>query len=288
MCASCGWDFLLKKIGEKERLLNYLGGLTKKKGRWIEEVNLKLRLSKLQFPIERELAKFLEESNGTTSTDIRLAEALAKYPELLECKTKSNAKARLQSIQVDKTQIPVAVIEAEEKLQEYLNIHWNETEFGKDWELKRGSSPLVTQGRYNTGDVGEIDLLAKHRRQPKWLVVELKKDSSGDKTLGQILRYMGWVKEHLAVENDQVEGIILARGIDKNLVYAIKCVPAVGLRLYRFGEEGKVFFMTPQAAELFDLLSLPKDQLAQRLTFEQLEQLRLKLEQASSSLQTSE
>ncbi len=85
---------------------------------------------------------------------------------------------------------------------------------------------------YPTG-IGRIDLLAKHRNEPRWLVVELKRNQSSDKTVGQVLRYMGWVKKHLAADEETVEGLVISHSGDEQLDYALAPVPAVKAKRYR-------------------------------------------------------
>jgi hypothetical protein len=74
-------------------------------------------------------------------------------------------------------------------------------------------------GKFNTGEVGEIDLLL--RNDNVILVIELKRKGIDD-TVGQILRYVGWVEEHLKKPKEKVYGVIVAQEIDKKLHYAIK------------------------------------------------------------------
>ncbi|MFO7776659.1 MAG: endonuclease NucS [Candidatus Hydrogenedentota bacterium] len=80
--------------------------------------------------------------------------------------------------------------------------------------------------------IGRIDLLAKHRNEPRWLVVELKRNQSSDKTMGQVLRYMGWVKQHLATDEQAVEGLVISRSRDEQLEYALSPVPNVTAKRY--------------------------------------------------------
>ena len=68
-----------------------------------------------------------------------------------------------------------------------------------------------------------------------YVVIELKKGKSSDVVVGQILRYMGWIKEHLC-ENDKqgVRGIIICRDRDERLDYALSMIKnIVEVRLYR-------------------------------------------------------
>ncbi|MBS0370836.1 MAG: DUF91 domain-containing protein [Proteobacteria bacterium] len=78
-------------------------------------------------------------------------------------------------------------------------------------------------------DVGPIDILATGNGD--FYVFELKLGRGPDAALGQILRYMGWVKEHLA-GNRSVFGIIIASDIGQKLRYAATQVPNVKLMEY--------------------------------------------------------
>jgi hypothetical protein len=78
-------------------------------------------------------------------------------------------------------------------------------------------------------DVGPIDILATGNGD--FYVFELKLARGPDSALGQILRYMGWVKKHLAGSN-MVFGIIVASDISEKLRYAATQVPNVRLMEY--------------------------------------------------------
>ncbi|HYS54320.1 MAG TPA: hypothetical protein VER58_11220 [Thermoanaerobaculia bacterium] len=61
---------------------------------------------------------------------------------------------------------------------------------------------------------------------------ELKKGRPSDQVGGQVLRYMGWVKEHLC-ENDQiVKGLVICRDPDPKLSYALRMANNVAIRYY--------------------------------------------------------
>ena len=49
--------------------------------------------------------------------------------------------------------------------------------------------------------------------------------------MGQLLRYMGWIKKHLAVDKD-VKGIIVANKMDEKIKYAVSMIPEVSLWEY--------------------------------------------------------
>jgi hypothetical protein len=86
-------------------------------------------------------------------------------------------------------------------------------------------------GRQYPTDVGVIDLLCK-RANGELLVIELKKSRVSDVVVGQISRYLGWVKKHIA-NGEQVKGLILSHKADEKLGYAVSAHPALSLRYFK-------------------------------------------------------
>ncbi len=79
-------------------------------------------------------------------------------------------------------------------------------------------------------DGGRIDLFAVDSAG-KFVVIELKLSQGRNKTLGQLLYYMGWVDQHLG--NGPCRGFIIAREITEELSVAVARVPGVQLATYR-------------------------------------------------------
>ena len=75
-----------------------------------------------------------------------------------------------------------------------------------------------------------IDILAQ-TPQGDFVVIELKVSRGYDRTVGQILRYMGWVRENLA-DGKSVRGVIVASQITDDLKLAASCVPDISLMEY--------------------------------------------------------
>jgi len=120
----------------------------------------------------------------------------------------------------------------ERHLHEFLRDNWNHVELGRDWVLYQEPGDEEAGYEYPC-DIGRIDLLAKHRNEPRWLVVELKRNQTSDQTVGQLLRYIGWVKRHLAEDGEQVHGMIICREADNALRYALSTLQNVELRRYQ-------------------------------------------------------
>ncbi len=127
--------------------------------------------------------------------------------------------------------VPDGSFVLEEHLHEFLVANWEATELSRNWALLEDEGDIVGS-YYNTGEVGEIDLLAKHRKKDRWLVIELKRSQTSDQTVGQVLRYMGWVRRKLAAGGD-VEGLIICQEIDKRIQYALDAQPSIRCMTYQ-------------------------------------------------------
>ncbi|HWY48895.1 MAG TPA: endonuclease NucS domain-containing protein [Bryobacteraceae bacterium] len=65
-----------------------------------------------------------------------------------------------------------------------------------------------------------------------YVVIELKVSRGYDRTVGQLRRYMGWIKMHHAEPAQAVRGIIVAREISEDLVLACSGLSDVALFEY--------------------------------------------------------
>jgi RecB family endonuclease NucS len=119
----------------------------------------------------------------------------------------------------------------ERHLHEFLRDNWEHTELGRDWDLFVEPDEDEVAGYEYPTSIGRIDLLAKHKKKNEWLVVELKRDQTADATVGQVLRYIGWVRQELA-KGESVRGLIIAHASDERLRYALSEVANVDLKLY--------------------------------------------------------
>lgn len=119
----------------------------------------------------------------------------------------------------------------ERHLQEFMRDNWDRLELGRDWAIYQEPGEPELGYEYPCA-AGRIDLLAKHRREPCWLVIELKRNQTGDETVGQVLRYMGYVKKNLAKPGEKTQGLIICHEIDEQIQYALSAVDNVNLMLY--------------------------------------------------------
>jgi len=79
--------------------------------------------------------------------------------------------------------------------------------------------------------MGPIDVLAVDSSDD-FYVFELKRGRSPDHAIGQLARYMGWVKQTIG-EGKRVNGVIVAKQIADNLRYAVSVMPNVTLFEYQ-------------------------------------------------------
>jgi hypothetical protein len=116
----------------------------------------------------------------------------------------------------------------EKQLEDFIIHNWENTELGKKFDLIIEEGELLSQ-QYRT-DIGPIDILAKDKKTNNYVVIELKKNQTSDDTVGQLARYMGWIRENK--KDDNVKGIIIAGSYDKKLDYALKVMNNIEVFLY--------------------------------------------------------
>lgn len=121
---------------------------------------------------------------------------------------------------------PGAGFAAEDHLRDFLAANLEKLEPG----LQVFVGPEGDDGVELSTDVGRIDILGI-AANGDLVVVELKVGRGQDAVVGQILRYIGWVRRHLA-QGRRVRGIVVAQEISEALRYAIGTVPDVTLKTY--------------------------------------------------------
>jgi len=114
----------------------------------------------------------------------------------------------------------------EKDLQNYLahNLSIIEPELTLFEEEEINGIEFPVGGRF-------IDILAVDR-QDNYVVVELKVSKGYDRVVGQLLRYMAWIKLHHADEGQSVRGVIVAREISEDLLLACSSVSDIELFEY--------------------------------------------------------
>lgn len=129
----------------------------------------------------------------------------------------------------DETETPEASFGLEFQLRDFIAQNLNAIDIrGK--RLKLYVDPTGRDGIEFPTAVGRIDILAVDGSNA-FFVFELKRARSPDRAIGQLARYMGWVRNTIGKDRD-VNGIIVAKEISDGLRYAVSVVPNVSLFEY--------------------------------------------------------
>lgn len=85
-------------------------------------------------------------------------------------------------------------------------------------------------GKEYPTEVGIIDILANNKNGD-FYVFELKLSRGADKALGQLLRYVGWIRANMA-KGKKVFGVIVANKMDTKIKYAVSATNDISLFEY--------------------------------------------------------
>jgi len=119
----------------------------------------------------------------------------------------------------------------ERQLEEFMIDNWDRTPLAKEWAIYSTADDPYAGSQFPT-DIGRIDILAVRRDKTGYLVVELKRGQTTDDTVGQALRYVGWIQKNLAEQGQTVEGLIIAHDAGKQAQYALLTLPNVKMMTY--------------------------------------------------------
>jgi RecB family endonuclease NucS len=109
----------------------------------------------------------------------------------------------------------------ERDLQNALRANIQQLEEGLD---------IVDGGAEVKVEAGFIDILAKDRNGT-WVVIELKAELTRPAAVAQILAYMGCVASQ---RGGNVRGILVGADFDQRVEFAVRAVPNLSLKRYRF------------------------------------------------------
>jgi hypothetical protein len=127
---------------------------------------------------------------------------------------------------------------SERALEEHLELHWDETPFGKSGVKLARREVHGWPCRQVFTPVNAIDLLGFESAARRWWVFELKRGRSADRVVGQVSRYLGWIGEERRGNRESVVGAIIVRKADPKLRYAVKANER--LSLWEFDDQLQV------------------------------------------------
>lgn len=119
---------------------------------------------------------------------------------------------------------PAGGFEWESQLEAYLVQEWG--------TLPLSSSLEIVGSQYSTSDRGRIDILCRNKDGSGYTVLELKRGLTGDAVVGQVMRYMGWVRANRVKGVESVSGIIICHDADPKLRAAVSVAPNVDVYTY--------------------------------------------------------
>lgn len=171
-----------------------------------------------------EMSQPLKNSAGSVGT----VSNITKYAEELEALLDGKKPPALTHS--DESVEDPSVFALEKHLEDFLVANWQYTELGQDYDIYTEDGELV--GQQYPSDTGPIDILAISKDKQTLLIVELKRGRASDNVVGQIQRYMGYVKHELCEEGQKVKGIIIALEDDLKLRRALSVTD--NIEFYRY------------------------------------------------------
>jgi restriction system protein len=172
-----------------------------------------------------EVSESLRNSAGSIGT----VSNISKYAEEIEGLISGSHPASI--ISTDETIEDPSIFALEKHLEDFLVQNWHHTELGKNYDIYEEDGEIV--GQQYPSDTGPIDILAISKDKKEILVVELKKGRVSDVVIGQIQRYMGYVQEELAEENQKVKGVVIAFEDDIKIHRALVVAPNIDFYTYK-------------------------------------------------------
>jgi restriction system protein len=172
-----------------------------------------------------EMSESLQNSTGSIGT----VSNISKYADEIESFISGSRPASI--ISTDETIEDPSIFALEKHLEDFLVQNWHHTELGKHYDIYEEDGEKV--GQQYPSDTGPIDILAISKDKKELLVVELKKGRVSDVVVGQVQRYMGYVLEELAEDNQKVRGAIIAFEDDVKIHRALAVAPNIDFYTYK-------------------------------------------------------
>lgn len=172
-----------------------------------------------------DMSEALQNSTGSIGT----VSDVSRYREELEKLIGGVVAHKLVS--TDETVEDASAFALEKHLEDFLVANWSQTELGRTHDIYEEDGQLVGQ-QYST-DTGPMDILAIRKDKKELLVVELKKGRASDVVVGQVLRYMGFVKQELAEPDQEVRGVVIALEDDQRIRRALAMTPNIDFYRYQ-------------------------------------------------------
>ncbi|QTV04849.1 endonuclease NucS domain-containing protein [Faecalibacter bovis] len=173
----------------------------------------------------------LRNSTGSVGTIANITQYASELDKLIGDVTQP------QLITTDATVEDPTVFALEKHLEDFLVKNWKYTKLGKIYDIYEVDGELV--GQQYPSDTGPLDILAISKDKTTLLVVELKKGRVSDNVVGQIQRYMGFVKEELAEPGQTVKGVII--GLEDDIRIRRALAVTQNIEFYKYQVSFKLY-----------------------------------------------
>lgn len=178
------------------------------------------------FPVVIERTAMSEEFQKSTTSGVIVD--IAQYANEIE--NMIGGKQPPKIISVDKTIESPSAFALEQHLEHFLVENWAKTPLGKIYDIYQEDGEII--GKQFPTDTGPLDILAVSKDKKTILVIELKKGRASDHVVGQIQRYMGYIKDELAESDQEVKGVIIAMEDDLRIKRALSVT--IGISFFRY------------------------------------------------------
>ena len=186
-------------------------------------------------PHRRSVRWYAEIRRSDMSTDLRHSAGsigtvsdVSQYGEEIETLLSGVAPSALTQSGED---FDTASFALEKQLEDFLVENWKSTELGGAYDIYEEDGELI--GQQYQSDTGPMDILAISKDKKTLLVVELKRGRASDAVVGQIQRYMGYVKDMLAEDDQGVRGVIIALEDDVRIKRALSVTQNIEFYTYK-------------------------------------------------------
>lgn len=177
------------------------------------------------FIAREQMTQELQNSTGAISTVINISRYVEEIENLIAGKKPADIIATDETIE-DPSEFAL-----EKHLEDFLIQNWQKTALGKKYNIYTEEGEII--GKQYPSDTGPIDILAISKDKKELLVVELKKGRVSDVVIGQVQRYMGYIKEVLAEKDQTVRGVIIAFESDLGLSRALTVTQNIDFYTYK-------------------------------------------------------
>ena len=171
-----------------------------------------------------DMSQELKNSTGSIGT----VSDISKYSSEIDKFIDGESPIKISSIDSEIENPSMFALESH--LEHFIIENWEQTILAKDYDIFQDGE--LTGKQFPT-DTGPIDILAISKDKKELLVIELKKGRASDSVVGQIQRYMGYIKDEFLESGQKVKGIIIALENDTKVKRALSVTNDIDFYQYK-------------------------------------------------------